>query len=203
MDQLRQELRARNVSCKGKKKHVYKWKTLQNLTWLVSKCKKLLYLGLRAQLVSRLSKLIKQEEEKDSKSDDVMELEDDEQEGEKKESEEPENKVEEHIDISDDKDDAKEEKKEEPVVEDNAEKKEEEKKPTPPPKTEKEIEQEKKKVNNQYENTWNYKQCYILPWSKSSARSFLPGILVYNIMQFLEVHQIKYLFNKFFFITTS
>ncbi|XP_073942945.1 cell division cycle and apoptosis regulator protein 1-like isoform X2 [Choristoneura fumiferana] len=118
VDQLRQELRARNVSCKG----------------------------LRAQLVSRLSKLIKQEEEKDSKSDDVMELEDDEQEGEKKESEEPQNKVEERIDISDDKDDAKEEKKEEPVVEENVEKKEEEKKPTPPPKTEKEIEQEKKKL---------------------------------------------------------
>ncbi|XP_061377681.1 cell division cycle and apoptosis regulator protein 1-like isoform X1 [Danaus plexippus] len=55
VDQLRQELRARNVSCKG----------------------------LRSQLVSRLSKLIKAEEEKDTKNEDVMEVVDDEQEDKK------------------------------------------------------------------------------------------------------------------------
>ncbi|XP_064071334.1 cell division cycle and apoptosis regulator protein 1-like isoform X1 [Vanessa tameamea] len=136
VDQLRQELRARNVSCKG----------------------------LRSQLVSRLSKLIKAEEEKESKSDDVMEVEDDEPE-EKKETED------EHIEIKDDKteptieeeapvvipdeSEEKSDKKDKDDVDknknkedkkDNKEKSEEKKEK---PKTEKEIEEEKKKIEKE------------------------------------------------------
>lgn len=97
--------------------------------------------GLRAQLVSRLSKLLKAEEEKEGKSDDVMELEDDEQEkeSEKKESEkrEPDKKdedIKDKVEILEEKEEKKEEKKE---------------------KTEKEIEEEKRRVSNwQKINTW-------------------------------------------------
>ena len=91
--------------------------------------------GLRAQLVSRLSKLLKTEEtSEDKKGDDVMELEDDEQEAEKK----PETPEEEKIEIKDEEEVKKPEAKTEKV--EKKEEKVEEKK------TEKEIEEEKRKV---------------------------------------------------------
>ncbi|XP_045447120.1 cell division cycle and apoptosis regulator protein 1-like [Melitaea cinxia] len=141
VDQLRQELRARNVSCKG----------------------------LRAQLVSRLSKLIKAEEEKESKGDDVMEVEDD----EPTTTEEKKITEEENIEIKDDKakpttteeeaqvvipdeNEEKNDKKEKEDTDknkpkddkkDNKEKSEEKK--IEKPKTEKEIEEEKKKIEKE------------------------------------------------------
>lgn len=91
--------------------------------------------GIRSQLISRLSKLLKAEEEKEGKSDDVMELEDDEQEKdsekrepEKKESEKKDEDNKEKIEILEDKEEKKEEKRE---------------------KTEKEIEEEKRRVSNE------------------------------------------------------
>ncbi|XP_026755499.2 cell division cycle and apoptosis regulator protein 1-like [Galleria mellonella] len=135
VDQLRQELRARNTSCKG----------------------------LRAQLVSRLSKLIKAEQDKESKNEDVMELEDDDQ--------VPDVEVqEEQIEINDDDKDEStadadheanativiEDKNEENKTEREDKKQEreerklekEEKKPEER-KTEKEIEEEKKKLEKE------------------------------------------------------
>ncbi|XP_075971593.1 cell division cycle and apoptosis regulator protein 1-like [Anticarsia gemmatalis] len=108
VDQLRQELRARNVSCKG----------------------------LRSQLVSRLSKLVKSEEAEDKK-DDVMELEDDDQEQEKQSQDEK-------IEIKDDKE---EEEKKSEVKPEETEKKTEEK--VEKVKTEKEIEEEKRKLEKE------------------------------------------------------
>ncbi|XP_013190345.2 cell division cycle and apoptosis regulator protein 1 [Amyelois transitella] len=116
VDQLRQELRARKVSCKG----------------------------LRAQLVSRLSKLIKAEEGKDSKSEDVMELEDEENAEEK--SSETNEKSEKEPEKQDKAAEIKEDKAEKPI---------EVKK-----KTEKEIEEEKKKLEKEKQQL---KQRYELP----------------------------------------
>ncbi|CAH0729369.1 unnamed protein product, partial [Brenthis ino] len=135
VDQLREELRARNVSCKG----------------------------LRAQLVSRLSKLLKIEEGKESKSDEVMEVEDDEQEEKKEKIEEAETveksndqdksekPKEATVDISDDKDDKSEKKDivdaDKKKVKDDKKEKSQEKKDKP--KTEKEIEEEKKRIEKE------------------------------------------------------
>ncbi|XP_047022062.1 cell division cycle and apoptosis regulator protein 1-like [Helicoverpa zea] len=110
VEQLRQELRARNVSCKG----------------------------LRAQLVSRLSKILKTEEAEDKK-DDVMELEDDEQEQDKK----AEAQEEEKIEIKDE----EEEKKSETKT--DKDEKKEEKVEKEEKKTEKEIEEEKRKLEKE------------------------------------------------------
>ncbi|XP_059052766.1 cell division cycle and apoptosis regulator protein 1-like [Achroia grisella] len=133
VDQLRQELRARNVSCKG----------------------------LRAQLVSRLSKLIKAEEEKESKNEDVMVLEDDEQVQDVEVQEEK-------IEINDDDKnvstvDANEEANDPIIIEDKVEEKnedkisekeekkveKEEKIEKEEKKSEKELEEEKRKVDRE------------------------------------------------------
>ncbi|XP_063619389.1 cell division cycle and apoptosis regulator protein 1-like [Cydia splendana] len=113
VDQLRQELRARNVSCKG----------------------------LRAQLVSRLSKLVKQEEEKESKGDEVEVLDDDAEEKKDKP------KQDDSIEITDDKDDTPKAEKEEKKEEKTEKKEEKEKKPVQ--KSEKEIEQELKRLEKE------------------------------------------------------
>ncbi|XP_026322034.1 cell division cycle and apoptosis regulator protein 1-like isoform X2 [Hyposmocoma kahamanoa] len=120
VDQLRQELRARNVSCKG----------------------------IRSQLISRLSKLLKTEEEKEGKSDDVMELEDDEQEKDS-EKREPEKKE------SEKKDEDNKEKVE--TLEEKEEKKEEKRE-----KTDKEIEEEKRRIEKEKQSL---KTRYELPSS--------------------------------------
>ncbi|CAG9795190.1 unnamed protein product [Diatraea saccharalis] len=100
-------------------------------------------LGLRGQLVSRLSKLIKAEEEKESnKNDDVMELEEEDQ--EKKESKEERNEVEEVKEVPETKETEKE-------IEEKKDNKEEEKKEEPKvvEKTEKELEEERKKLEKE------------------------------------------------------
>ncbi|XP_039749582.1 cell division cycle and apoptosis regulator protein 1-like [Pararge aegeria] len=134
VDQLRQELRARNVSCKG----------------------------LRSQLVSRLSKLVKGEEEKDQKGDDIMEVEDDDQEektpasADKQEDDKEKSSADESVVIADD----KEENEEMPDAEKDKKSKETEKKEINREKdkpeekkeklkTEKEIEEERKKIEKE------------------------------------------------------
>ncbi|XP_041970435.1 cell division cycle and apoptosis regulator protein 1-like [Aricia agestis] len=133
VDQLRHELRARNVSCKG----------------------------LRAQLVSRLSKLIKAEEEKESKSEDVMDVED---EPETKQTESENSKKEnkddaEVITIEADKPEVEDKKSGSPDKEieikdddkkDSKDNEDTEKKDKP--KTEKEIEEEKKRIEKEKQN---------------------------------------------------
>ncbi|CAB3238909.1 unnamed protein product [Arctia plantaginis] len=110
VDQLKQELRARNAKCKG----------------------------LRAQLLSRLSKMLKAEEAEEKK-DDVMELEDDEQEQEEQSHDEK-------IDVKDNEEVEEEAKVTENKTEDQ-EKKPEEK--VEKVKSEKEIEEDKRKLEKE------------------------------------------------------
>ncbi|KAL0832692.1 hypothetical protein ABMA28_000878 [Loxostege sticticalis] len=117
VDQLRQELRARNVSCKG----------------------------LRPQLVSRLSKLLKAEEEKESKGEDeVMELDDDQEHDKEKGTSDD------HIEIKDDKEsDAKEQTEKDEEKTSDGDKKDEKQEEPKKEKTEKELEEEKKKLEKE------------------------------------------------------
>ncbi|XP_068631122.1 cell division cycle and apoptosis regulator protein 1-like [Battus philenor] len=121
VEQLRQELRARNVS----------------------------YKGLRAQLLSRLSNLIKIEEEKEGKDEDVMELEDDEVEHNPQSIGISEKKIEDTtfenketvVEI-----DMKEKPYEINILEEKDQEKEDKDKE---PKSEKELEEEKKKLDRE------------------------------------------------------
>ncbi|CAK1598726.1 unnamed protein product [Parnassius mnemosyne] len=131
VDQLRQELRARNVSSKG----------------------------LRAQLVSRLSKLLKSEEVKEGKEEDIMELDDDETEenAEDKKVEEPEKKEQEEKNESEKKDEnvaeietkEKEEEKIKSEDKDVSEEKDKTEAKGKEPKSEKQLEEEKKKLEKE------------------------------------------------------
>lgn len=100
--------------------------------------------GLRAQLVSRLSKLLKAEEEKETKGseEDVMEL-DDEEKDKEKEADKTESKEDNEVDKEPP---VEEEKKDDAEKKDEEKKKEEKVEEPKKPKTEKEIEEEKKKV---------------------------------------------------------
>ncbi|XP_013138859.1 PREDICTED: cell division cycle and apoptosis regulator protein 1-like [Papilio polytes] len=127
VEQLKQELQARNASSTG----------------------------LRTQLMSRLSKLLKTEKEKDGNEEDVMELEDDEAENKKEDAEQSENEQQEEE--NDTKAETQVEntpitQQEDNKIKDNPEEIEApEKKEEKPkePKTEKELEEEKKKLEKE------------------------------------------------------
>ncbi|XP_028178137.1 cell division cycle and apoptosis regulator protein 1-like [Ostrinia furnacalis] len=130
VDQLRQELRARNTSCKG----------------------------LRAQLVSRLSKLLKAEEDKESKGEEEsMELDEDNEQGKEKKSDDVEGKDEKEPEVTEQKNegDKDEQKKDEEKPEEKPEEPKKEK-------TEKELEEEKRKLEKEKQQM---KTRYELPTS--------------------------------------
>ncbi|CAH2071421.1 unnamed protein product, partial [Iphiclides podalirius] len=126
VDQLRQELRARNASTKG----------------------------LKAQLVPRLAKILKAEEEKEGKDDDIMELEDDEAEQITENVDEPKNDGKEGTITENDikevslENDVEEIEQESKKTEENG-KPEEKEVASIEPKSEKELEEEKKRLEKE------------------------------------------------------
>ncbi|XP_045523505.1 cell division cycle and apoptosis regulator protein 1-like [Pieris brassicae] len=137
VDALRHELRARGVSCKG----------------------------IRSQLISRLSKLFKGEQDKDTKGEEIMEVEDDDEQEKTSDKDvketkpeatkdeevkeiEAEEKKEERTDKPDKKEEERKDDKDTKDVKDDKEKKDDKVKKEKP-KTEKEIEEDKKKLEKE------------------------------------------------------